>query len=191
MIKMRLHQLHLTEGKGVLFLEGYRIIEPFDFDRAVLHEPDIRTSKVVRNILYQAAVRFQWQTLSGTADSYTITGFDKKEFSPDPLSLIWTQSYMQPNTRELDVLMLHFYVDHEKKTWNVVAYVFPQPKVNSEGHAYYEHSNFCIFQKDSCIVFEQVETYADHADIHDHDHYELSAQAIYDISTRTLYYPEN
>lgn len=173
-------------------MEGYRIVEPFDFDRSVLYEPDVGTNKVLRNIVYQAAVRFQWKTLNGTADQYTITGFDKKEFTPEPLSLIWTQSYMRPNeVMGLDVFMLHFYVDHEKKTWNVVAYVFPQPKVKSEGHEYYEHGNFRIFQEESRVVFEKIETYADCADIHDHDHYELSAKAIYDINTRTLYYPED
>ncbi len=174
------------------FLEGYRIIEPFDFDRSVLYEADITTNKVLMNIVYQAATRFQWQTLSGTANKFTITGFDKKEFSLDPLSLIWTQSYKRPNeVMGLDVFMMHFYVDHENKTWDVVAYVFPQPKVKSEGHEYFEHSNFHIFKEGSRIVFKQSETYADCADIHDHDHYELSTQVIYDIDTRTLYYPED
>lgn len=173
-------------------MEGYRIIEPFDFDRSVLREADVTTNKVLRNIVFQAAVRHQWKTLSGTAENYTIIGFDTKEFSPEHLSLIWTQSYMRSGeVMGLDVFMMHFYVDHEKKTWDIVAYVFPQPEVQSEGHEYFEHGNFRVFQEGSRIIFEKSETYADCADIHDHDHYELSAQAIYDIDTRTLYYPEN
>lgn len=172
-------------------MEGYRIIEPFRFDRTVLQKENITTNEVISDLVYQAAVRYQWKTLSGNAEKYTITGFDKAEFSPEPLSLIWSQSYMRPNEpMGLDVFMMHFYVDHEKKTWDIVAYVFPQPEVNAEGHEYFERSNFKIRMKDSRVIFEKTEIFADLADIHDHDHYELSAQVIYDIDTRTLYYPE-
>lgn len=172
-------------------MEGYRIIEPFDFDRSVLYKPNPDINRMLSDIVYQAAVRYQWKTLSGTADKYTIRGFDKKTFFPEPLSLIWTQSHMRPNeVMGLDVFMMHFYVNHDD-TWNIIAYVFPQPEVKSEGHEYFEHSNFHIFQEGSRIIFEKTHTYADCADIHDHDHYELSTQVIYDINTRTLYYPED
>ncbi len=173
-------------------MEGYRIIEPFDFDPSVLLNENSTTNIILRDIVYQAAVRYQWKTLSGTADKYTIRGFDKTEFCPEPATLIWTQSYMRPNeVMGLDVFMMHMYVNHEKKTWGVVAYVFPQPEVNSEGHKYFEYSNFNIFQEGSRIIFEKTNTYADCADIHDHDHYKLSTQVIYDINTRTLSYPED
>lgn len=169
-------------------MEGYQELKPFDVDIAALKEYKT-VGQIVKGVIFQVATALQWSGLSGTAENYTITVEREKYMELDGKGYVYTACFKGKDDFSCNtVLLIHFDTTDKLNSAVLTVFVFPWPSIDHDG--YYEHGGERCFREGAFVIYERHETYAWEADIHDHDHYELTAQVKYDTTTHKLYAPQ-
>lgn len=171
-------------------MENYKIIEPYAYDTSMLRDCT-NFNQMLKKIIFLVGTQRHWEGLEGTEEKYSIRAWDQNEFPLGEAGVLYTALFAKDAVLNREHLLVHAEIIHERKAIAVHVFVFPEVDVADCGDGYYEHGVTSCFPEDGYLVFQRENTYADIADIHDHDHYTVIAQAKYDIKNTTLYYPES
>lgn len=169
-------------------MEGYTILEEFPLDPAVFQKADAFVDAIAMIIRHVAFAR-GWEGKERPIRDYLNRAQNFKCFTTEQNDWLSIFFYgKEDNPHKLEGLLLHVSGDPRKDDFRIAAFVFPEPD-SPDGYGYYERSGSHSFLDGDYFVYRCHATYADDADIHDHDHTTYFVDTRYNYKTRTFYYP--